>query len=51
MTETVCYCFGYTESDIVEDLQQHSRSLITENILAAKRAGRCQCATRNPTGR
>ncbi|MHB8788254.1 MAG: bacterioferritin-associated ferredoxin [Desulfobulbaceae bacterium] len=46
----VCYCFHHTEKDIVRDAKIHGRSTILEQILAAKNAGGCQCATKNPKG-
>ena len=47
----VCYCFNYSEDDIIKDAREHNRSLIMEKILAAKQAGGCNCATTNPKGR
>lgn len=49
--EFICYCFRHTETDIVRDVLAHGRSTILEEILAAKKAGGCRCATENPTGR
>lgn len=51
MNELVCYCFNYTARDIAEDARVHGRSTILERILAEKKAGACQCATKNPKGR
>ncbi|MGB9713129.1 MAG: (2Fe-2S)-binding protein [Dissulfurimicrobium sp.] len=51
MPETICYCFNYTDEDIIDDVKTHGRSLILERIMAAKKAGRCECATKNPRGR
>ncbi len=47
----VCYCFGYTKADIERDLLRNGRSLIMEKIMAEKKAGVCDCATKNPKGR
>jgi hypothetical protein len=41
----VCYCFGWTRGEILED----ARGL--EVITAHVRAGRCACDVRNPQGR
>ena len=52
MGKMICYCFKYTETDIKADLRQNDgRSLILEKIVAQKRAGACQCATKHPEGR
>lgn len=50
VSATICYCFGYTRSDIEQDLRRHGRSLILEKIMDAKRLGGCQCAVKNPKG-
>ena len=47
----ICYCFGYTEEDIRQDILQHNRSTIMERIMADKKNGRCNCARTNPKGR
>jgi len=47
----ICYCFGYSEADIVRDLAVHGRSIIQARIMAEKKAGACRCAERNPRGR
>ncbi|MBW2028627.1 MAG: hypothetical protein JRH06_00805 [Deltaproteobacteria bacterium] len=49
--ELVCYCFGYSERDIVEDCSKNGRSLIMEKIMAEKKRGECDCSTKNPKGR
>ena len=49
--EFICYCFSYTAADIVRDIQTYGRSMIFEQILAAKKVGGCQCVTKNPKGR
>ncbi|MDR3641307.1 MAG: hypothetical protein P4L39_08290 [Humidesulfovibrio sp.] len=50
MTELVCHCLGYTASDIERDARQNGRSTILARILAARAAGGCQCAVKNPRG-
>jgi len=52
MKELICYCFGYTREDILEDMSMHlGRSTILERIMAEKKAGRCRCKETNPKGR
>jgi hypothetical protein len=52
MTGLVCYCFGYSASDIREDaMANKGRSAILERITAERKAGNCQCATLHPQGR
>lgn len=52
MTDLVCYCFGYSASDVREDVMANKgRSSILERITAEKKAGKCQCATLRPQGR
>jgi hypothetical protein len=49
--ETICYCFGYSAEDIRKDFSGNGRSTIMERITAEKKAGACDCASRNPKGR
>jgi len=52
MNDLICYCFEYSADDIRKDVTaNHGRSTILEKIVAAKRAGRCQCAASHPEGR
>ncbi len=51
MDEIICYCFGYTRHDILNDLANHGRSTIMERIMAEKKAGKCRCKETNPQGR
>lgn len=46
----VCYCFEYTKEDIEQDVLKNGISTILARILAEKKDGRCQCATKNPKG-
>ena len=48
--DLVCYCFGYTKKDIEQDYRKSGRSTILERITAEKKAGRCDCAQKNPKG-
>ncbi len=51
MDDLICYCFGYTATDIEEDVKKNGTSTIMDRILSEKKAGACQCATKNPKGR
>lgn len=46
---TICYCFGYSEEDIRQDVRHNGgRSAILERIIAEKKRAACQCATLHP---
>ena len=48
----ICYCFGYTDADLMEAIRENQgRSLIIERILSEKKKGACNCAATNPLGR
>ncbi len=47
----ICYCFGFAEDDIREDVRRYGRSTIMAKIMADKKAGVCRCAETNPAGR
>jgi len=49
--DLICWCFGYTEQDILKDFERNGRSLIMERILEEKRSGGCNCLNKNPKGR
>ncbi|WP_300670383.1 hypothetical protein [Desulfoluna sp.] len=49
--ETLCYCFGFTRKEIVDDLKQHGTSTLLTNITHAKRAGECRCMETHPERR
>lgn len=51
MSNPICYCFGYTRKDIKKDFIVNGRSLIMEKIMAEKKMGTCECATKNPSGK
>jgi hypothetical protein len=46
----LCYCFGYTEEDLRQDVLRHGQSLILKRIVAAKKNDQCRCAETNPAG-
>lgn len=50
--KTICYCFDYSDADIINDiLKNRGRSLIEERITKAKKSGTCQCDIKNPKKR
>ncbi|MDH7553064.1 MAG: hypothetical protein GYA16_11180 [Spirochaetes bacterium] len=51
MKEYICYCFKYTEEDIINDLKANGSSTIYERIVAAKRLNQCNCAVNHPEKR
>jgi len=51
MAKQVCFCFGYTDEDIREDVSNNNgQSTILKHIAAEKKAGNCLCAIKNPKG-
>jgi hypothetical protein len=49
--DLVCYCFKYTKKDIENDFDKNGRSLIYEKIASEKKAGGCNCTSKNPYGK
>ena len=49
--DLICHCFKYTRADIKQDLIRNGQSIIMEKITAEKKAGRCDCANKNPKSR
>jgi hypothetical protein len=48
----ICYCFGYSEEDIIRDLKENRGiSSVMEKILNEKKKGPCNCRINNPSGR
>ena len=47
----VCYCWGYTKKEIIEDFLQHGRSLIKDQINSNCDSAPCPCNLKNPSGR
>ncbi len=48
----ICYCFGYSEEDIIRDiLENNGTSSVMERILAEKKNGACNCKNNHPEGR
>jgi hypothetical protein len=52
MMEMICYCFNYTDAEIVEDVvKHHGRSTIMERVIEARKNGTCECEIKNPKKR
>ena len=49
--EYVCYCFEYTEQDIIEDLKNHRYSTILHKITEEKSNNACNCEEKHPEHR
>ncbi|MBI4494218.1 MAG: copper chaperone Copz family protein [Chloroflexi bacterium] len=47
----VCYCWSFTERQIVEDVLAHGRSTVREYITQRVADGACGCELNNPAGR
>ncbi|MBI2645932.1 MAG: copper chaperone Copz family protein [Deltaproteobacteria bacterium] len=46
----VCYCFDYTDQDILEEIQKTGKSTATQIITQNIKEGLCACEVRNPQG-
>ncbi|MDD5615713.1 MAG: hypothetical protein PHH85_05875 [Candidatus Methanoperedens sp.] len=47
----VCYCFGWTQEKIFEQIKQQGKSTAVKEISAKVKAGECECERKNPSGR
>ncbi len=47
----ICYCFGLTEESIADEVHRTGASGASAMIAAEVKAGRCECETKNPTGK
>jgi hypothetical protein len=47
----VCYCFGFTAEQLVQDVIAEGRSTIRAYIESQVRTGKCRCELTNPAGR
>lgn len=46
----VCYCFGFSARDIMEDARRHSPPAIPRIVRDKIEAGLCACDVKNPKG-
>jgi hypothetical protein len=46
----LCYCFGFYERDIREDVNKTGETTVPQRIRALIKNGMCACAARNPSG-
>jgi len=52
MSQLICYCFEYTEDDIINDFRNnHGKSAILERITEARKNNTCQCDDKHPEKR
>ncbi len=47
----VCYCFGFTRTDIEKDIAETGHSTVAERIKAEVKSGNCACEVKNPSGK
>lgn len=47
----VCYCFGWTQEKIYDQIMQQGHSTAVREISAKVKAGECACEIKNPSGR
>lgn len=47
---SVCYCFGFTEAMVKDEIRATDRCTIPQRITAEVKAGNCACEIRNPQG-
>jgi len=52
MNRLICYCFNYSEQDIIDDFKTHNgQSTILAKITVAKKGNSCQCDVKHPEKR
>jgi hypothetical protein len=52
MVNRICYCFEYSEEDIIMDvLDNKGKTTILERIVNEKKKGGCNCGANHPLGR
>jgi len=52
MSDLVCFCYGYSKEDIVNDVVNNKgKSLILETITDARKKGICECDYKHPEKR
>src|SRR5215203_2265013 len=47
----LCYCFGFDEADVREQIMSTGQTSIPQRISALIRRGMCACVERNPSGK
>jgi hypothetical protein len=52
MEHLICYCFGYTEQDIIDDFKKNrGESYILAKIIEVRKSNTCQCGVKHPEKR
>ncbi|MBI3949122.1 MAG: copper chaperone Copz family protein [Acidobacteria bacterium] len=46
----ICYCFGFTEKMILDEIEATGHTMIPDYIKAQVKAGTCACDVKNPSG-
>lgn len=46
-----CYCFGWTQERLKQDIKDHGRSTAVEDIKEKMDSLGCSCETKNPSGK
>jgi hypothetical protein len=46
----LCYCFGFTQAMVAEEIRETGECTIPQLIAAEIKAGHCACEARNPQG-
>lgn len=46
----LCYCFGFDEADVREEIARMGQASIPQRIVALLKQGMCACPERNPSG-
>jgi hypothetical protein len=47
---TLCYCFGFDEQDLREEIEAKGETTIPQRILALTKEKLCACEEKNPAG-
>ena len=48
---TICYCFGFTNQEICNEIRVTGKSRLVQRIAAEVEAGRCAFEVKNPSGK
>lgn len=46
----ICYCFGFTEKMVLDEIRARGNSTIPDRIREEVKAGNCACEVKNPSG-